>query len=137
MELSNFISCKAGSREREETGEGRLSRQSSAGLSRAICAAACGAAACVDSFLIDPFLLLGLGVLYTGLLRLDRSGRDQRPVRIILGAGTVVVFWIVSVSLYLDLGWIRWMWELCGAQSGRDWMLNSGVFHFNYGAAPT
>ncbi|MFH1539884.1 MAG: hypothetical protein ABIH66_13105, partial [bacterium] len=31
-----------------------------------------------------------------------------------------------------DLPWIEWMWRMCGAESGRDWMINSGVFNFDY-----
>jgi len=95
-------------------------------------AAACAAALCVDSFLIDPFLLLGLGVIYTALIRRGRLQLDPRRTELALGAGTVILFWVVSISLYMELEWIRWMWELCGAEAGRDWMLNSGVFHFEY-----
>ena len=44
----------------------------------------------------------------------------------------MVVFWGVSVGMYLDQGWTRPMWRLCRAESGRDWMLNSGVFRFQW-----
>jgi hypothetical protein len=41
-------------------------------------------------------------------------------------------FWGTSVSLYLDRAWTRPIWKACRARSGRDWMLNSGVFGFRY-----
>ena len=44
-----------------------------------------------------------------------------------VGVGTMAVFWGVSVPLYLDRRWTRPIWRACGARSGRDWMINSGV----------
>ena len=49
-----------------------------------------------------------------------------------LGVATMAVFWGTSVSLYLDRDWTRPIWKACRARSGRDWMLNSGVFSFPY-----
>ena len=112
-----------------------MNRTASLTNGRAACVAACCAVACVDSFLIDPFLLLGLGVVYTWLLNMDKR-TDRGPIKPALGVFSVLVFWIVSISLYLDLGWIEWMWKMCGARSGRDWMINSGVFDFPYGVQP-
>ena len=40
-------------------------------------------------------------------------------------------FWGTSVSLYLDKRWTAPIWRACRARSGRDWMLNSGVFRFD------
>ena len=46
------------------------------------------------------------------------------------------VFWGTSISLYLDRRWTAPIWRACRARSGRDWMLNSGVFRFRLQAAP-
>ena len=51
--------------------------------------------------------------------------RTSRPTP--LAAGTMAVFWGVSIPLYLNQRWTRPIWRLCRARSGRDWMINSGV----------
>ena len=75
------------------------------------------------SFLIDPPWLYA-----NGRLAAELPERVQKP----LTAGTVAVFLVTSISLYLNLGWTRWIWRLCRAEDGRDWMLNSGVLHFDH-----
>ncbi len=84
-----------------------------------------------DSFLLDPLLLFLTGLGVSWLL-----ARQPVRVRPAVMQGTVVVtlivYWGTSVSLYFDLAWTRWLWEMCGAETGRDWMLNSGIFHFDY-----
>ena len=82
-----------------------------------------------DSFLLDPPMLFGNGVLI-GRLFGDPDG-DRRGLVRALEAVTIMVFWGTSVSLYLNKEWTRWIWEMVGARSGRDWMLNSGVFSFD------
>ena len=59
--------------------------------------------------------------------------RTEHPTE--LAAGTMAVFWGVSVSLYLNKPWTRRLWELCRARDGRDWMLNSGVLRIDEQAA--
>ncbi len=76
------------------------------------------------SFLIDPPSLYANGRVTAQL-----PGRAQRPV----AAATLAAFLVTSVSLYANRPWTRWIWGLCRARSGRDWMLNSGVFRFPYG----
>ncbi len=81
------------------------------------------------SFLIDPPLL------YSGGRAYERATRDADPSRardVAVGASAMAVFWGISVGLYLDQGWTRPVWQMCGAASGRDWMLNSGVFRFEW-----
>jgi hypothetical protein len=81
------------------------------------------------SFLIDPPLLYGGGRAY------ERATRDSDPSRVrdvAVGATFMAVFWGVSVALYLDQGWTRPVSRMCRAASGRDWMLNSGVFSFEW-----
>jgi hypothetical protein len=74
------------------------------------------------SFLIDPPWLYATGRVY--------ARADDRTAAA-LGAATMAGFWGTSVSLYLNREWTRWIWELCRARDGRDWMLNSGVFRFD------
>jgi hypothetical protein len=75
------------------------------------------------SFLIDPPWLYVNGRIAAEL---------PEPARKPVTAGTVAVFLVTSISLYLNLGWTRWIWRLCRADDGRDWMLNSGVLNFDH-----
>ena len=84
-----------------------------------------------DSFLLDPPMLVGSGWLAARLTRRLPPGA-RRTARRVLGVGTVVSFVVTSASLYMNREWTRWIWEMCRAESGRDWMLNSGVFHFEH-----
>jgi hypothetical protein len=85
----------------------------------------------LDSFLLDPPMLLGSGWLAARLTRgLSPDGR--RRARRALGVATISGFWMTSASLYLNREWTRWIWEMCRADSGRDWMLNSGIFHLEH-----
>jgi hypothetical protein len=77
------------------------------------------------SFLIDPPWLYATGVAY-GRLMPERS-----PTARAVGGATAAVFLATSISLYLDRRWTRPIWRACRARSGRDWMLNSGVFRFD------
>ncbi len=75
------------------------------------------------SFLIDPPWLYANGRLTAAL-----PERAQRPV----AAATLAAFLTTSVSLYLNRPWTRWIWRLCRARDGRDWMLNSGVLRLDH-----
>jgi hypothetical protein len=80
------------------------------------------------SFLIDPPWLYANG----------RALAKLEPRHAALaGAATMAGFWAVSISLYLNRRWTRPIWELCRADDGRDWMLNSGVFRFDHERAST
>jgi hypothetical protein len=85
----------------------------------------------LDSFLLDPPMLVGSGWLaskLTGRLRPDRRDAALRTLRV----GTITMFWVTSVSLYLNRRWTEWIWKMVRAESGRDWMINSGVFSFEH-----
>ena len=71
------------------------------------------------SFLIDPPWLYANGRLIGAAV--PESAR--KPV----AAATMATFFGVSIPLYLNARWTRPIWRACGATSGRDWMLNSGV----------
>jgi hypothetical protein len=83
------------------------------------------------SFLIDPPWLYATGRAYGA----GAPERLQGPTAAALGATTMAVFWATSISLYLDRAWTGPIWKACRASSGRDWMLNSGVFRFNHNRA--
>ena len=84
------------------------------------------------SFLIDPFLLVVCGAVIVWL-RNRWLYRVTPHVTKILGGLTVVLFWVIAGSLYLNLGWFDWMWLWTGrAVTGRDFMINSCVFGFEY-----
>ena len=79
------------------------------------------------SFLIDPPWLYANGQAYARFVpEPERPG----PARA-LAAATIAGFWLVSVSMYLNLRWTQPLARLCGAHDGRDWMLNSGVLRFD------
>jgi hypothetical protein len=85
------------------------------------------------SFLIDPPLLYGSGRAYGASTKSDLNATKDALVL----AGTMALFWGVSVSLYLDKGWTKPIWWICRAASGKDWMLNSGVLKLDYRSAGT
>lgn len=77
------------------------------------------------SFLLDPPLLVAGGA---AIERLAPEGR----VADILEVGLTATFVGVSSGLYVNHRSTRWLWELCRADSGRDWMLNSGVLELDH-----
>lgn len=81
------------------------------------------------SFLADPLLLLGAGAT------IERVAPDERAARKAEQA-MIVTFLAFSVPVYLEARWTRPIWRTFGARSGRDFMLNSGVFHFEYRDPP-
>ena len=83
------------------------------------------------SFLIDPPWLYTNGEAYARLAPESAQGKAARGA----GLATIAVFWLVSVSLYLNRSWTHPIARACRAESGRDWMLNSGLFRFDHEAA--
>jgi len=85
-----------------------------------------------DSFLIDPPWLVSLGYLYGKVTDRIEDAEMRTRIRKFLDISTIGTFYITSISLYFNREWTRWIWEMCKAESGRDWMINSGVFHFDH-----
>jgi hypothetical protein len=84
------------------------------------------------SFLIDPVLLVVCGAVIVWM-RNRWLYRISRHATKVLGAVTLILFWVVAGSLYLNLGWFDWIWLWTGrAVTGRDFMINSCVFQFEY-----
>lgn len=80
------------------------------------------------SFLVDPPMLVACGAA-SNLLPEDRARRLVRGAVLATFLGT-------SIALYANAPWTRWLWKLCRADSGRDWMINSGVTHFEHESPP-
>jgi catechol 2,3-dioxygenase-like lactoylglutathione lyase family enzyme len=80
------------------------------------------------SFLVDPPLLFASGAA------IEAAAPDEDTARR-LETAVLGVFVVTSVSLYANARWTHWLARLCRADSGRDWMLNSGVFHFDHDRA--
>ena len=84
------------------------------------------------SFLVDPLLLVVCGALIVWLHN-RLLHRVTQHAKIFLAAFTLIMFWVVAGSMYLNLSWFDWVWQWMGqAASGRDFMINSGVFNFEY-----
>lgn len=77
------------------------------------------------SFLVDPPLLAANGYLIGRLAPTKGVARVART-------GVLALFLGYSIGLYRNAEWTRSLWEACGAESGRDWMLNSGVTAFEH-----
>lgn len=76
------------------------------------------------SFLLDPGLLVASGVAIENLV-----AEDQRDVAELATIGT---FMAVSSALYANTPGLGVFWKPFGSANGRDFMLNSGVFRFEY-----
>jgi len=86
-----------------------------------------------DSFLIDGPWLLSVGWILGKILnKFVEDEDDKKKAKFWLSFATIAIFYITSISLYFNMEWTRWIWEMCGAESGRDWMINSGVFNFDH-----
>jgi len=86
-----------------------------------------------DSFLIDGPWLLSIGWIMGKILnKAVEDADDRKKAQLGLSIATIVIFYVTSISLYFNMEWTRWIWEMCGAESGRDWMINSGVFNFDH-----
>lgn len=77
------------------------------------------------SFLVDPPLLVASGAT------IETLSPDETTARR-LEAAVLGLFVLTSVSLYANARWTHWLARLCRADTGRDWMLNSGVFRFDH-----
>jgi len=78
------------------------------------------------SFLIDPPWLYATGRAYGRLMP------QETPAARVLSTATLAAFLATSISLYLNRPWTRPISRACGAEDGRDWMLNSGVLRINH-----
>lgn len=77
------------------------------------------------SFLVDPPWLAANGYLIGRTL-------PNRKLQTAAEVATLAAFVGTSIALYRNEEWTRPLWEACKAESGRDWMLNSGVTAFEH-----
>lgn len=83
------------------------------------------------TFLIDPPLLIGLAMLSQHLGSKIVSGNSRKPGQILaLFCLFTIIF--TSSSLYLNVSYMDWFWTPFqpAVTSGRDLMINSGIFTF-------
>lgn len=74
------------------------------------------------SFLLDPGLLVASGVAIERLVPDEHKGTVE--------LATIGTFLGISTALYADAPGLGLLWKPFGSRGGRDFMLNSGVFHF-------
>jgi hypothetical protein len=77
------------------------------------------------SFLVDPPLLVATGAA------IERAPLKEGTRRT-LGVAVLAVFLGTSISLWGNARWTHWLARACGAESGRDWMINSGVLDLEH-----
>ena len=77
------------------------------------------------SFLVDPPWLAANGYL---IAKVSPNEKIERVLELVVDA----TFFAVSIPLYLNAEWTEPIWKPTGAESGRDWMINSRVFRFEH-----
>ena len=75
------------------------------------------------SFLLDPGMLVASGVL------IERAVPEEK--RDLAEAATMATFIGISLALYLEAPGLGLFWKPFKSKNGRDFMINSGVFHVN------
>jgi hypothetical protein len=85
------------------------------------------------TFLIDPPLLFVLGGI-SYLIGDPLATRTHLPVAKILATFSLCIIIFTSTSLYLNMSYMDWFWLPFqpAVSSGRDLMINSGIFSFDY-----
>jgi hypothetical protein len=83
------------------------------------------------TFLIDPPLLIIFSLLSCWIDE-KAKGKTERPVEKFLAIFSLCVIIFTSSSLYLNMWFMDWFWMPFspGVTSGRDLMINSGLFAF-------
>ena len=76
------------------------------------------------SFLVDAPWLYANGRALGAVVE-DETAQNA------IAAATMLTFWGVSISLYRDAAWTRPLLRVLPGDSGRDFMVNSGVFRFD------
>lgn len=77
------------------------------------------------SFLLDPPLLVASGAV------IERAVDDERAARV-LETAVAATFVVGSTAIYLNHPVGRPLWQAFGEDSGRDFMVNSGVLDIDH-----
>jgi len=77
------------------------------------------------SFLVDPPWLAANGYI---IAKVSSNEKVERALELAVDA----TFFAVSIPMYLNAEWTEPVWKPTGSESGRDWMINSRVFHFEH-----
>jgi hypothetical protein len=87
------------------------------------------------SFLLDPFLLIISGIV---IVWISEKFLKKKFV-FLISFLTLLIFYIGSVSLYLNLPYVNFLYEIASlfplikkSPSGFNFMINSGVFNIPY-----
>ncbi len=83
------------------------------------------------TFLIDPGLLIIFSIVSYWIEGRIRE-RTSLPVGKILAVSSLCVIIFTSTSLYLNMWYMDWLWQPFSptVKSGKDLMINSGIFDF-------
>lgn len=85
------------------------------------------------SFLLDPFILMGIGM--AGAMVKKKWFHTSTWFMHFYGAAMLALFYGISVGLFVNAPYanfiIQPLLDMGLTTSGLDWMVNSGVFHFN------
>ncbi|MGY5860108.1 MAG: hypothetical protein RTU63_12120 [Candidatus Thorarchaeota archaeon] len=83
------------------------------------------------TFLIDPALLILFSLVSCWIGHIVRN-KTALPVGKILSVFSLCVIIFTSTSLYLNMWYMDWFWQPFAplVTSGKDLMINSGVFYF-------
>lgn len=74
------------------------------------------------AFVIDPFLLIGFGII---IAILTKWVAPRNPhVVYVLSAFTMLVTYFVAIGLFVNFDFFEPLWELLGAQTGTEFMIN-------------
>ena len=78
------------------------------------------------AFWIDPFLLCGIGVVLATLTK--HIAPNNPHFSYVLGAVTMLITYIIAIGLFVNFGFLEPIWEILGAETGTEFMLNGMVF---------
>ncbi|MBD3404560.1 MAG: hypothetical protein GF411_00315 [Candidatus Lokiarchaeota archaeon] len=83
------------------------------------------------TFLIDPPLLFSFGFI-SYFIGAKLSDKTSLPVGKILAIFSLITIIFTSTSLYLNMAYMDWFWMPFSpvVTSGKDLMINSGIFAF-------
>lgn len=83
------------------------------------------------SLLLSPFILFASGLVVARISKSKRVWRRHGLFTRRASALVFVLYFLVTISLLLDLDWVQPMVAYLPAESGTDWVVNGGVLHLD------